>query len=235
MSAKPSAPSPERPRNGKAGRVPPQIPGERPGPVGGKRDANRRARTEGLLQAAKLLFLEHGLESVSIDDITREAGVAKGSFYRYFAGKEDLTRSLFAPTRERVLNAFARATRKLSVATEPSQARPIYMRLARELAAALMGDPTIAKLYLQESRAPGVDARRPVRELEREVVQAARALTELAFRHGLLRRAHPQVSTLSVIGAAERLLYALFNGELEVDPVTAMQDLVLLVLDGIRG
>ena len=217
-----------------AGRVPPQIPGERPGPVGGKRDANRKARTEGLLEAAKRLFLERGLESVSIDDITREAGVAKGSFYRYFADKEDLSRALLAPTRERVLSAFARAHRKLSAVTEPGQARPVYMRLGRELAAALMGDPAITRLYLQESRAPGVDARLPVRELEREVVQAARALTEVAFGHGLLRRAHPQVSTLSVIGAAERLLHAFFNGELEVDPVSAMQDLVIIVLDGIR-
>ena len=35
-------------------------------------------------------FLERGIESVSIDDITREAGVAKGSFYRYFADKDAL-------------------------------------------------------------------------------------------------------------------------------------------------
>jgi len=188
-----------------------------------------------LLDAAKKLFLERGLESVSIDDITREAGVAKGSFYRYFTGKEDLSRALLAPTRERVLSAFARAQRKLSQATEPAQARSAYLRLGRELAAALMGDPSIARLYLQESRSPGVAARLPVRELEREVVQAARQLTEVAFSHGLLHGAHPQVSTLSVIGAAERLLHAFFNGELEVDPVSAMQDLVMLVLDGIRA
>jgi len=211
-----------------------QAPAERPGPAGGKRDVNRRARTQGLLDASTRLFLERGLENVSIDDITREAGVAKGSFYRYFSCKEDLSRALFAPIRERVLAAFARAERKLSAAHTGTQVRSAYMRLGRELAATLMGEPTIGRLYLQESRAPGIDARVPVRELEREVAAAARRLTEVAFRQGLLRKVHPQVSTLSVIGAAERLMHAYFNGELEVDPVAAMQDLVSLVLEGIR-
>jgi AcrR family transcriptional regulator len=215
------------------GTVPPQLPGERPGQVGGKRDANRRARTQTLLDAAQRLFLERGLESVSIDDITKEAGVAKGSFYRYFADKEALARALLAPIRLRVLGAFSRAERKL-LAGGPEQVRAAYLRLGRELAAALMGEPQIARLYLQESRAPGVAARLPVRELEREVAAAARRLTEVAFSHGLLRRVHPQVSTLTVIGAAERLLHAYFSGELEVEPVAAMQDLVMIVLDGIR-
>jgi AcrR family transcriptional regulator len=217
-----------------AGPLPPQVPGERPGPAGGKRDANRRARTKELLEAAQKLFLERGIENVSIDDITREAKVAKGSFYRYFAGKEDLVRALLAPSRERVLGAFERAERKLHGAGGSEQVRSAYMRLGRELAAVLMGDPAIARLYLQESRAPGVDARVPVRELESEVATAARRLTDVAFSHGLLRRVHPQVSTLTVIGAAERLLHAYFNGDLEVDPVVAMQDLIAIVLDGIR-
>jgi AcrR family transcriptional regulator len=217
-----------------AGPLPPQVPGERPGPIGGKRDANRRARTQGLLDAAQKLFLERGIEAVSIDDITRDAGVAKGSFYRYFADKEDLVRALLAPSRERVLGAFERAERKLREAGGVPQVRGAYMRLGRELAVALMGEPEIARLYLQESRAPGVNARVPVRELEREVAQAARRLTEAAFSHGLLRRVHPQVSTLTVIGAAERLLHAYFSGELEVDPMTAMQNLVTIVLDGVR-
>jgi AcrR family transcriptional regulator len=216
------------------GPLPPQIPTGRPGPVGGKRDANRRARTQGLLQAAERLFLERGIENVSIDDITREAKVAKGSFYRYFADKEELVRALLAPSRERVLSAFERAERKLSEAEGPNQVRSAYMRLGRELAAVLMGEPNIARLYLQESRAPAVHARVPVRELEGEVAAAARKLTEVAYRNGLLRRVHPQVSSLAVIGASERLLHAYFSGDLEVDPVSAMQGLVGIVLEGIR-
>src|SRR5262245_48909942 len=60
------------------------LPTERPGPVGGKRDENRRRRTEEIAAAAQRLFLARGVLGVTIDDIVREAAVAKGSFYRYF-------------------------------------------------------------------------------------------------------------------------------------------------------
>ena len=52
-------------------------------------------RTIDLVRAALGLFLSHGLEAVTIDDITRQAGVAKGSFYRYFEDKAALVRVLF--------------------------------------------------------------------------------------------------------------------------------------------
>ncbi len=43
-----------------------------------------------IYEAAKSLMDKHGYDSVSIDDIVREAGVARGSFYVYFLSKEDL-------------------------------------------------------------------------------------------------------------------------------------------------
>jgi AcrR family transcriptional regulator len=216
------------------GPQPPQLPGERPGQVGGKRDQNRRARTQGLLDAAQRLFLERGIENVSIDDITREANVAKGSFYRYFQDKEDLVVAALAPARTRVIGAFERAERKLLEATGPDRVRRAYMRLGRELAAALMSEPEITRLYLQESRAPAVHARVPVRELERDIAAAALRLSELAFSHGLLRRVPPQVSTLAVIGATERMLHAYFVGDLKLDPTAALTGIVSIVLDGMR-
>jgi AcrR family transcriptional regulator len=216
------------------GTKPPQPPNERPGPVGGKRDQNRRARTQTLHEAAQRLFLERGIDSVSIDDITREANVAKGSFYRYFRDKEDLVRAAFEPARTRVLGAFERAERKLADIEGPERVRAVYMRLGRELAAALMSEREITRLYLQESRAPAVHARVPIRELERDIAAAALRLSELACSHGLLRKVHPQVSTLAVIGATERLLHAFFAGDLELAPTVAISGLVSIVLDGMQ-
>ncbi len=215
-------------------RAPPALPEERPGKAGGKRDQNRRARSQGLLNAAQTLFLERGIENVTIDEITRAAGVAKGSFYRYFGDKDQLVRAMIEPGRARVVGAFERAERRLKRAGDPAHVRHAYSRLGRELAAALISNPGITKLYLQESRAPAVEARIAVRELEREVAARALRLTEVAFSHGLLRRTHPQVSTLAVIGAAERLLHAFYQGDLKVNPTVAIQDLVVIVLDGMR-
>lgn len=47
-----------------------------------------------LLESAERLFGERGYYNVGISDITREAGVALGTFYQYFEGKEAIFREL---------------------------------------------------------------------------------------------------------------------------------------------
>jgi AcrR family transcriptional regulator len=51
-------------------------------------------RREELLAAAEQLFLAHGVEATTVDQITRAAGVAKGTFYLYFKSKDDVRTGL---------------------------------------------------------------------------------------------------------------------------------------------
>ena len=52
---------------------PRKTPSTRPGPEGGARDANRKARTQAIARAALELFLQRGVEAVSVDDVVRRA------------------------------------------------------------------------------------------------------------------------------------------------------------------
>ncbi len=47
-------------------------------------------RTTGILDAARRVFGEKGYERATIDDIAREAGVAKGTVYLYYRSKRDV-------------------------------------------------------------------------------------------------------------------------------------------------
>lgn len=52
----------------------------------------KRARTRAqLLAAASALFARQAVESVTVDDVVREAGVAKGTFYVHFQDLRELT------------------------------------------------------------------------------------------------------------------------------------------------
>ncbi len=48
----------------------------------------KRAR---ILAAAERLYLRYGIRRTSIDDVAREAGIAKGTVYLYYDSKESLT------------------------------------------------------------------------------------------------------------------------------------------------
>ena len=51
----------------------------------------KRARTRAqLVAAANSLFARQAVESVTVDDVVREAGVAKGTFYVHFDSLEAL-------------------------------------------------------------------------------------------------------------------------------------------------
>jgi AcrR family transcriptional regulator len=45
---------------------------------------------ERILEAAYELFARQGIQAIGVDEIIREAGVAKATFYHHFASKDDL-------------------------------------------------------------------------------------------------------------------------------------------------
>ncbi|MBS4759231.1 MAG: TetR/AcrR family transcriptional regulator [Clostridium sp.] len=55
-----------------------------------KRQQSAENTKKKLIQAALKLLKENGLNSINVEEITKEAGVAKGTFYVYFKRKEDI-------------------------------------------------------------------------------------------------------------------------------------------------
>ena len=59
----------------------------------GKRKLQAAKTKNNIFETARRLFLEHGVDNVSVDSIVEEAGVSKGAFYVHFESK-DLLASL---------------------------------------------------------------------------------------------------------------------------------------------
>lgn len=88
--------------------------GASPGPRKPKTARGKRTR-EKILHAAEECFGTLGYHQAGISDITRYAGVALGSFYSYFSGKEDAMREL---VREMGHNLRAHLARNVEGATD---------------------------------------------------------------------------------------------------------------------
>ncbi|MDO4604518.1 MAG: TetR/AcrR family transcriptional regulator [Helcococcus sp.] len=55
-----------------------------------KREINKHKKISNLLSSAFNLFIENGFDNTSIDEITKNSKVAKGTFYLYFKDKIDI-------------------------------------------------------------------------------------------------------------------------------------------------
>lgn len=213
---------------------PGRVPDQRPGKAGGKRDRNRQERTRALCDAALGEFLERGVERVTVDEITKAAGVAKGSFYRYFEDKSQVVEALFGPLRREIEVALIECAEALKQARTPQALGSAYQTLAMAMGQAALREPRLVKLYLQECRGPAEGARAPIRALRDEINGAAVKLTRVAHESRLLRDLPHKITALAVVGAVETLLIGFFEGEELGSPTEATQALVSMVLDGVR-
>ncbi len=104
------------------------------------RVTRKRERTRGeLVAAAERLVAARGLDALSIDEITEEADVAKGTFYTHFTDKEDLAAAVgkririeledkIAATNEGVTDAAVRMANGLSSLLAFAIAQPVRAR-----------------------------------------------------------------------------------------------------------
>jgi AcrR family transcriptional regulator len=53
-------------------------------------------RVDQIVEATRTLFVRYGYRRTSVDDIAREAGIAKATLYLHFAGKEDVFQTMLS-------------------------------------------------------------------------------------------------------------------------------------------
>lgn len=78
-------------------------------PAGTPRTKPAEVRLDELMNAAQRLFLEKGVESTTVSEIVDEAQVAKGTFYTYFASKNDMLVALGERYTQHFLQALEQA------------------------------------------------------------------------------------------------------------------------------
>jgi AcrR family transcriptional regulator len=107
-----------------------------------------------IMDSALELFNQRGFDSVTIEEITSHAGVAKGSFYTYFSTKSDIIvdefwkiDAYYAEYSGRNLKRYKTAREKLLAFTRAQ------MRYVRDV----VGNHNLKILYANQTIQPGTD------------------------------------------------------------------------------
>jgi TetR/AcrR family transcriptional repressor of mexJK operon len=175
------------------------------GPGGRPTRAEAERRHRALLETAARLFLERGLDTVSLDEIARRAAVAKRSIYaRYgdkselfvaavehcFAGRIEMLQA-FEPSHRGVESGLVQFGRKfLELALEPQA-----LALLRLFITAAPRFPNLARLFIERNR------HRAAGEVER--------VLKFYAERGEIELRDPQLMAeqffISVVGIPQRL------------------------------
>ncbi len=108
-----------------------------------RKEQRRQERAQRILDAAAVLILRWGYNKTTIDDIARQAGVAKGTIYLHWNTREELFTALMR--RERAL--LSEEVRR-SVADDPAGAT--LRSMLRHSALALLGRPLLKAVLLRD-------------------------------------------------------------------------------------
>jgi AcrR family transcriptional regulator len=114
----------------------------------GRREANKLATRRALQQAADRLFADQGYATTTVRDIAAAAGVTERTFFRYFAGKEEL----IVDDAIGWLETLQERIRKRPASEDPVTA---LRRAVLDLASSLAAAPRPSPLWLFTDGPPG--------------------------------------------------------------------------------
>lgn len=150
------------------------------------RTADSDTRREQISRAAIAVFARDGYQGAAVDDIAAEAGLSKGSIYRYFKDKEALFHAAYGLVQGEVMEASQRAMEgaekgwdKLAAATAASfaalQRNLAMVPLTLEFWAAACAGPARERLSSVMA-----DLYRSYRELVADLIRQGQAEGDLA-------------------------------------------------------
>jgi len=177
---------------------------------------------ERLIRAAESVFGDVGFYDTRISEITREAGVASGTFYLYFSSKEQLFRAVLASLNHDLRRTLREGTGKLpNRAAMESEGLRLFFRYLRRH----------RKLYRIVREAASVDPTL-YHEHVRRMAAGYRIGLARAMDTGELKRADPELLAYALLGIADFVAtrYVIWGDGLTE---TKIDQLVEMILHGL--
>jgi AcrR family transcriptional regulator len=170
-----------------------------------KKEVVTAFRTREILAAARRVMEQRGLEAMTMEEIALAAGVAKGTIYLYFQGKEDLIQALMSQAGEK-LNQDLEGLVNTSDAPEKKLHRAVTL-LLNLLERERLLFPMYARVMVQGEHAARRDSWRQIRELEEKSVALLTHLFAEGIETGQFIRANPRLLTFLLRGLVRAVGY----------------------------
>jgi TetR/AcrR family transcriptional regulator len=123
-----------------------------------------------IIDRGKECFARYGIKKTSIEDLTKDLGIAKSSFYSFFSSKEDLFLHIFKEEREALKDSLLENS-FLKYRTEPDKAIRAYFHYVLHIA---NNHPIWRKVFIEKEHVEitiSSSAEEEIRKIHRENVE----------------------------------------------------------------
>jgi AcrR family transcriptional regulator len=195
----------------------------RPSLGGGTPAQDRELRAQGretvrkLLEAGMIEFEERGFGGVRVDDVVKRAGISHGTFYLYFANKEDLFKALLRDA----LHDMEIVAGDFPVVTSDDTGLSVLRRWVRKFFAAYAAHATVIRILSSADLVPDEvysDGLQLFFSIAEAMTTGMTAAAEAAGRH----HESPELTAVACLMMLERVNY-LISTEVQL-PVPEMSD-----------
>ena len=166
-----------------------------------RRERQKTARREAILAAARKVFTQKGFEGTTIADVAREAGVAAGTVYLYYASKLDLFAALNARFFEVIVEA-------MQVRAPPDVRGGTRARIHAVFEACSKHRDLVRLVFLNPD--PRTEVARRMKRADEERLRPLVELLRGAMRAGTIRQADPVLLSRLINSLVIAALYQCF-------------------------
>jgi TetR/AcrR family fatty acid metabolism transcriptional regulator len=186
------------------------------------------SKRERILRAAVDVFAEHGYFNAKVAQIAKSAGVADGTIYLYFDGKEDLLITIF---REHTRNYLRSLEQNLANVNRPEERLRIAVRHHLETLGRDRSLAVVSQVELRHSlKFMSLFSQQEVADY----LNVIRKVVEHGQQQGAFRRnVHPQLVAKSIFGVLDEMVTSWILSEKVYDLPAQAEQIADLILTGL--
>jgi TetR/AcrR family fatty acid metabolism transcriptional regulator len=187
-------------------------------------------RTREILAAARQVMDQRGVEAVTMEEIAAAAGVAKGTLYLYFRGREDLIQALVSQVVENLLRDLEAILAEPY--SPPEKLRQIVTMLLKYLERERILFPVYARELLRGDRPVRKGHWLTIRDLEEKFVSLLTGFFAEGIEAGQFIEANPRLLTFLLRGLVRGVGYYQIAGGRKEEIKEALPTLITLISCG---
>lgn len=196
-----------------------------------KKEIVTEFRTREILAAARHLMLSRGVEAVTMEEVAAAAGVAKGTVYLYFKGKEDLIQALISLVGENILADIEAVVE--AAGSPPEKIQQVASLLLDYLMRERALFPAYARDLLRGGRGAAKGYWLHLQEMEEKFVKMVTRLFASGIDAGQFIQADPRLLTFLLRGMVRAVGYYQMSAGQEAAVKEAMPVLLTLLSTGV--